>query len=92
MTGEWGKGMQTVMTSLTLKQLKAGGYDILATDIRELDNEEDRCDQIMDAQTKHMLCVVYDALSEKNQAKFKRMLKTPCGILKLVEFGWKQVK
>jgi hypothetical protein len=46
---------------------------------------------IVDATTANMLVTVRNALSKKNQPNFDKMLETPQGFRKLVDFGWSHI-
>ncbi len=45
----------------------------------------------MDLYTASALMAVYNALNDTNKAKFARMLETPSGLAKMIDFSWKNV-
>ena len=47
---------------------------------------------LVDAQTAHLLVTVYRAPSQRNQEKFARMLESWPGLVRLMNFCWKQVQ
>lgn len=46
----------------------------------------------VDAVSANAMLTVYNALKPEHQAKFARMLETPWGLRKLVDFTWKHVR
>ena len=49
--------------------------------------------QLVDAQTANLLVKVYDALNDKNKKSFVSAInKNRAGLLKMVDFAWKQTK
>jgi len=59
----------------------------------EPEDREDHEGMIIDMQTANMLLTVYNALGKpESKLKFERMLTTYTDFMKLVDFGWKQVK
>ena len=83
------------MIPVTINDLRAivreKAYLTLKVDLEKHDNEEDRCNQILDMQTANMLLTVYDALTKPElRQRFRCYLKE--NILKLIEMCWKIIK
>ncbi len=54
-------------------------------------NFEDGPTVNVDAFTASAVLAVYDALNESNQAKFKAVLRTRAGFMRMVNFSWQHV-
>jgi len=74
---------------MTLKT-KESWIDYLRRMVDEQTSEEIH-EVLMDITTASMLITIYDALGQRGQEKFERMMASRVNMLRLVDFGWSHV-